>query len=289
MCHPDGEVSAFNDSAAGIAPAPLELDEYAIRLGFPIRVEPARGLTVLEASGYIRVGLSDAVALLDVAPVGPDYLPGHAHADTLSFELSLFGQRVFVNSGTGCYGTSAQRQKQRGTKAHNTVVVDGENSSEVWSGFRVARRARPFGLKISSGIEIEVRCAHDGYRRLRGNPVHLRQWTFGEGSLFVRDHVTGGDARAEARFHLHPSVRIEQGPVNTQTSSFVELRLRDGQRLRLEISGGELRTEEAIWHPEFGLNEPTTCLVAAFSAAELRTRIIWGARDTAPCTAELTA
>ncbi|MFB1490650.1 MULTISPECIES: heparinase II/III family protein [unclassified Thiocapsa] len=44
-----------------------------------------------------------AVALLDVAPIGPDYLPGHAHADTLSFELSLFGQRVIVNGGTSRY------------------------------------------------------------------------------------------------------------------------------------------------------------------------------------------
>ena len=29
--------------------------------------------------------------------IGPDYLPGHAHADTLNFELSLFDQRWFVD------------------------------------------------------------------------------------------------------------------------------------------------------------------------------------------------
>ncbi len=62
---------------------------------------------------------------------GPDYLPGHAHADTLSFELSLFGQRVIVNSGTSVFGIGEQRQLERGAAAHSTVVVDGENSSEV--------------------------------------------------------------------------------------------------------------------------------------------------------------
>jgi uncharacterized heparinase superfamily protein len=67
-----------------------------------------------------------AVALLDVAPIGPDYLPGHAPADTLSFELSVFGQRLLVNSGTSCYGASLERLRQRATAAHNTVVVDGE-------------------------------------------------------------------------------------------------------------------------------------------------------------------
>ena len=47
-----------------------------------------------------------------------------------------------MNSGTSEYGLGEERQRQRGTAAHNTVVIDGENSSEVWAGFRVARRAR---------------------------------------------------------------------------------------------------------------------------------------------------
>jgi len=73
--------------------------------------------------------LPAAVVLLDVARVGPDYLPGHAHADSLSFELSVFGRRLLVNGGTSCYGMSAERLRQRGTAAHNTVVVDGLDSS----------------------------------------------------------------------------------------------------------------------------------------------------------------
>ena len=31
----------------------------------------------------------DQWVVMDVAPVGPDHIPGHAHADTLSFEWSL--------------------------------------------------------------------------------------------------------------------------------------------------------------------------------------------------------
>ena len=58
--------------------------------------------TSLQPSGYVRIDAPDTSAFIDVAPIGPDYLPGHAHADTLSFEFSAFGQRVFVNSGTRC-------------------------------------------------------------------------------------------------------------------------------------------------------------------------------------------
>jgi uncharacterized heparinase superfamily protein len=282
MCHPDGEVSAFNDSAAGIAPTRQTLESYAARLGFPGRPAPAHGLTLLEASGYIRVELNESVALLDVAPIGPDYLPGHAHADTLSFELSLFGERVLVNSGTECYGTGVARLQQRGTRAHNTVVLDGQDSSEVWSGFRVARRARPVGLVVSTSGEIQVRCAHDGYRRLRGKPVHTRQWTLGEGEIVVRDHVTGGVGRAEARFHLHPSVTIDERSLNTEAGDSVELSLRQGQRVRITVHGGVLRPEAAMWHPEFGRSEPTACLAVAFTGAELRTHIAWGGEENKP-------
>ena len=91
--------------------------------------------------------------LIDVAKIGPDYLPGHAHADTLSFELSLYGKRLLVNSGISRYGTSLIRQFERSTEAHNTVAIDNKNSSEVWSGFRVARRAYPLDLKIE---ELEI-------------------------------------------------------------------------------------------------------------------------------------
>jgi hypothetical protein len=56
--------------------------------------------THLVDSGYVRLEQGNAVALCWMWP-GLDRitLPGHAHADTLSFELSLFGQRVVVNSG----------------------------------------------------------------------------------------------------------------------------------------------------------------------------------------------
>ena len=101
-----------------------------------------------------RICKGEAVLLIDVAPIGPDYLPGHAHADTLSYELSLYGKRVLVNSGTSRYGSGPKRDWERSTAAHNTVEVDGQSSSETWSGFRVARRAYPFDVLVEQkGVE----------------------------------------------------------------------------------------------------------------------------------------
>jgi uncharacterized heparinase superfamily protein len=177
MTHPDGGIGFFNDSAFGVAPSFSDLDGYAQRLGLTVPGVDSQGLAHLADSGFIRVSQGGAVALLDVGEIGPDYLPGHAHADTLSFELSLFGYRCIVNSGISCYGDGAERLRQRGTAAHSTVEIDGENSSEVWGGFRVARRARPFGLSAEQADEaILVACSHDGYKRLKGKPVHTRRW-----------------------------------------------------------------------------------------------------------------
>ncbi|CAG1003854.1 partial Heparin-sulfate lyase, partial [Myxococcaceae bacterium] len=209
LCHPDGEISFFNDAAIGIAPAPAELEAYALRLGLPATPELKPGLIHLADSGYVAVRREGMAALLDVAPVGPDYLPGHAHADTLSFELSLAGQRVLVNSGTSRYGLGEERQWQRGTAAHNTLRIDGQDSSEVWGGFRVARRAQPFGLRIEEDEKgLRVACSHDGYRRLRGKPVHRREWRFFDGGMEITDSIEGRFAEAVSRLYFHPGVAV---------------------------------------------------------------------------------
>jgi uncharacterized heparinase superfamily protein len=206
MLHPDGRIASFNDAADGIAPPDAELERYARALGVIASEPPAAGVTHLCDSGYVRVARARMVALLDVAPVGPDYLPAHAHADTLSFELSLGTRRVLVNGGTSVYGSSERRTLERGTAAHNTVEVAGRDSSEVWSGFRVGRRARPETPHFEPD---RIRCAHDGYRFLPGAPRHQRTWQFGDGTLRVFDEVTG-DLPAVARYHLAPGLRFER-------------------------------------------------------------------------------
>ena len=271
MCHPDGEIALFNDAAIGIAPAVAELDAYFARC-LPQTVEPRlQRVERLCDSGYVRLSSGVAVALLDVARVGPDYLPGHAHADTLSFELSLFGQRVLVNSGTSCYGMSAERLRQRGTAAHNTVVVEGEDSSEVWGGFRVARRARPIELELVDAEVAVVSCGHDGYQRFAGAPTHWRTWSMSEHSLLIEDSVDGRFGNAEARYHLHPEARLELGP---QPNAGL-IRLAGGETVRWTARHGRVRSQPSTYHPRFGTSQPSQCLVVELVAGLGSLEIEW--------------
>jgi uncharacterized heparinase superfamily protein len=275
MSHPDGEIGFFNDAAFGIAPPSRETEDYATRLGFGARPVIADGVTLLPVSGYVRIELDQAVVIVDTAPIGPDYLPAHAHADTLSFELSLFGERVLVNSGTSLYLSGDERARQRGTAAHNTVVINGENSSEVWGSFRVARRARPVGLSILGGETNAVRCSHDGYGRLRGSPQHTRTLMLTKNALIIEDEISGSFRRAEARFHLHPAIQVQDPAASGDLQGEVALRLHQGKSVHLHFEGGVLRREATTWHPEFGVSVPTTCLVNELRAEISRVRITW--------------
>ena len=269
MCHPDGEISFFNDAAIGIAPAPRELFGYAERLKVEVIVN-SEALVHLQHSGYIRLESRGMVALLDVAPVGPDFIPGHAHADTLSFELSLGKKRFLVNSGTSCYGESAERLRQRGTAAHNTVQLDAKDSSEVWKGFRVARRARPQDLIVASGMVPVVSCAHDGYRALPGHPLHRREWKLLGRSLIVTDWIQGSQANAVARFHFHPQTKLFQHRDGRRGAATC-----DGARLLWSVEKGSAHCEETTYHPMFGVSQRSKCLAVNLDGGMATVRFGW--------------
>lgn len=271
MCHPDGEISFFNDAAIAVAPPPAELADYAVRLGLDLGEEPERPLVHLAESGYIRLRRGPVVAILDVGRIGPDYLPGHGHADTLSFELSVGMQRVLVNSGTSVYGAGAERLRQRGTDAHNTLSINGENSSQVWAGFRVARRARPIDLDISETEHITVSCGHDGYRYLSGKPVHRRLWRFGGNELIIEDKVSGTVKSAIAWFHFHPDRVIVFNDDEQQGS----VSLPDGARLAWQIKAGAGQMRPSSYHPQFGVSRASNCLAVKLDGGRSVIKFSW--------------
>lgn len=275
MQHPDGDIGFFNDAAFDIAPTPLAVDDYSVRLGFSGAYKLDPGLTLLQSSGYARLEAGPAVLLADVAQVGPDYQPGHAHADTLSFELSLHGQRLISNSGTSVYGTSPERLRQRGTAAHATLVLDGEDSSEVWGGFRVARRARVRSLqhKITpDGLCLEA--SHDGYTRLKGAPIHVRRWYLKSNSLHVTDRVEGrGRHQAEVVFPLVPGWTVE--PISGRQCN---LRGPKNQLATLNVSTGWITTRQFSHHPKFGCHELSALVTVTIDGQlplNLETRLTW--------------
>jgi uncharacterized heparinase superfamily protein len=175
-----------------------------------------------------------------------------------------------VNSGTSRYGLGPERLRQRGTAAHSTVEVNGADSSEVWGGFRVARRARPFDLAIQQDDgALSVTCAHDGYRRLPGRPIHRRSWRLDQHSLQISDSIEGEFRTAVARYYLHPDITV------TGEGKGGQLVLPDGRAVRWSVEGGTARVVAATWHPEFGVSVPSRLIEILLGGHEARFEFSW--------------
>ena len=231
LTHGDGELAFFNDATHEVAAGLGELAAYAGRLGV---VKECRALA---GSGFVRLEGGGVTVLMDAGSVGPSYQPGHAHAGTLSVEISVGGRRIVVNQGISTYEKNAQRQWERGTGAHSTVMVDGIDSSEVWGGFRVARRA---GVVNRVGGLNWVEAAHDGYRGV----VHRRRVGLNSDVVEIRDRVEGGGwHKVEVLFHSGPG----------ESGDGVVL----DKRLGREIRKGE-------YHRGFGMSEPIVTVVGVW-------------------------
>lgn len=270
MTHPDGGIAFFNDTALDTAPSASVLSAYAHALGLLVDDDAQLdGCTALPASGYWRLQLGQAVVIADAGEIGPDHLPGHAHADTLSFELSLNGERLLVNGGTSTYEPGIARLRDRGTGAHNTIMVDGHDSSEVWGSFRVARRAHPLAVKSGRDKKCAwLEAAHDGYRRLPGKVVHRRHWQLSERRLDIEDMLYGDWHGATSYLHLHPDFSA------AMNGSHITL-LGRSNRVDMTIQGGHGSIVADTWYPTFGQSVPSMTIQIAINQPRSGVTITW--------------
>lgn len=176
-----------------------------------------------EAGYYVMRSSWEADAdylLFDCGPIGPRHGMGHAHADTLSICLWACGQELLTDPGVFTYKRGPWRQYFRGTRAHNTVMVDHQDQSVVWSAFRVARFARAWPTAWYPGNRVAG--GHDGYRRLRGTVEHIREVRVdGPHRWTVRDELTStrGEHHYEWTFQFPPGARVAlAGPRTVEVS-----------------------------------------------------------------------
>jgi uncharacterized heparinase superfamily protein len=257
--HPDGSLPLFNDAAQHAVCDPARMLQILHEfLAIPVPAAP-HGLKHFAETGLVAWHGSPWTVFWDIGDVGPDYQPGHAHADTLSLECSYRGRRLIVDPGTYCYDHDDRRRYDRSTAAHNTVCIDDADSSEVWHIFRVGSRARPVGVDViprRSGFSGWAE--HTGYDALPGGPRHSRHLMVDDhGPLKIVDRITGtGTHRLSGGYLLAPewtATPIPGGWQVTNGTSTLDVRSESPQPLSLAI-------ERRPWHPEYGLEIETSRL-----------------------------
>ncbi|MGI4851440.1 MAG: heparinase II/III domain-containing protein [Janthinobacterium lividum] len=273
MIHPDGDISFFNDTTFGISSSFEELSSYAKRLNISVK-DTSLALHFMKNSQFVMAKNQDVYLVADMGSIAPNYQPGHAHAETFSFELSLYGERLFINRGISTYDNNSVRHEERGTSAHNTLCLYHENSSHVWSAFRVAERARVSNLFTKEEKETKIFGArHDGYLKKYG-VYHERCFFLNPTSLKIKDILQGkGEHKAELFFHIHPSWQVVQKDHHHFIFSKKE------KRVYLEFDQKTLCfLQPSVWSCEYHQHEPNQKIKVSLTTkvnAPWNTSITW--------------
>lgn len=265
---PDGSIPLFGDSTLDAAPSTGELIRYAQRLNLHPQCFTAESCKLIDLpqTGLFGLRTRQDLLIITCGDANPTYQPGHSHCDLLSFELMLKGRRIIVDSGVCEYAAGEPRDYVRSTRAHNTIVVDGADQSEVWDAFRMARRART--LRTIARLDV-AEFGFDG--AFRGFPTlpylitHERKvkahWSEESGCIgsVEIDDLVGGEGTSDIRsyVHLHPDISIRHsrpGEVDLCHDSVAVASIRFDPGIHCE-------TEIQTYCPNFGVSIPNSVLV----------------------------
>ena len=265
IVHPDGEIPLFSDSQLDVTRPTRTLLAEAGQAESELRSHA--DLSIFPASGYgvIRARESRSHLVFDCGPLGPNYQPGHNHADILSYELTLGGQRFVVDTGVSSYEPGEERQYERSTAAHNTVRVDRKDQAELWGSFRIGHRPKVGALTGDHLIDgLYLTGEHFGYRRI--GVTHRRTIIRKGEAWIVVDMLSGrGEHLVESFVHLHPSVQVfprgaeEDCQANTMAAEYA-LECGAARYCFLRCGPGEVKTAEAWYAPGFAIRLPQTVI-----------------------------
>lgn len=250
---PDGTFPLFNDAAIGISSTPDEIISNAMRM---IGYKPLQKLeAVRDCDQFFVLDADPFFCAVDGAPIGPSYNSGHAHSDNFTYDLFLNGKPLVVDAGTFAYDITPRRIADRSTAQHNTVVINGLEQSEVWSGFRVARRSNPTLSKASRSGDLLVfrgeytnqvdpsqQIAHERIIVIKPN-----QW------LLIWDTITArDDIEAESFCRLAPGWSAHE---NAHGYSIQQTGQPPVYFYPIQTNSHSIR--ESAYAPEFGKSLPT--------------------------------
>lgn len=207
--------------------------------------------------------------IADAGFLGYLSIAAHGHADALSFTMSVGGREFLIDPGTFAYHTERKwRNYFRGTSAHNTVRVDGQDQSVIGGNFLWLRHAQAKVSRFECAVETDcLQAEHDGYKRLDDPLVHRRTLQFDHACRRLQvtdDLICEGPHQIEIFWHFAQSCEVRhcgQEVIASRDGAQVVLRIPDGMCVNL-VRGSE--TPPLGWRSEeFDVKAPTTTVVAS--------------------------
>ncbi len=215
---------------------------------------PRRRSRFFENSGIAVMESGDVHLVADAGPFGKGGA-GHSHSDTLSLVLRRGEEDLLIDGGTYTYVASAEwRDWFRGSAAHNTVRVDGQNQATPGGPFRWTDKPEIQLLGWTTAADCDFLAAVCRYRGFE----HLRRIQFVKPSLVVVvDEIAGppGEHLIEQFWHSGEVVK---------TVSPRSYRLGRSTRLSLSHNAEASTGGENGWRSRaMGSKEPAAVICAS--------------------------
>ena len=242
--HGDGRLAQFNDTS----------EEYGALADLLLTRSEVRARPPLSAphSGFQRLQCGKTIVIADTGAPPPPGLDRHAHAGTLSFEMSVGRERLIVNCGAYRGASPEWRRAARNTAAHSTLIVADTNSAEIRDDFTLGHRPAVTDTERAEADGSHwITAAQDGYAAQFG-VSHARQLFLAADGEDLRGEDTliasaGGKSALGApfaiRFHLHPTVQVSL----IQDGTAALLRLASGIGFRLRAQGAQMSLADSIY------------------------------------------
>jgi Heparinase II/III-like protein/Heparinase II/III N-terminus len=254
------------------------------------RPREQKPLSLLPDSGLAALRAGQASIVFCAMPNGLHGKGSHTHCDKLSLAFRLGGEEVFCDSGSRCYTRSAElRNRDRSTRAHNTLMVDGADQNSLSSDPRLLFRCGNEAAvsPIASDADRTVRASHQGYSRIgieHERTVQLSEWSLLVIDLVNGDEVNGDELREvgehllELQYILGPAWRASSEMMNGKTVSCVitgpqrlTLQCESESSLTLSLTPAEISREYGATIPVSSIRIQTTACLPA----KVQTRVQW--------------
>ncbi len=219
MIKPDGSITRFGDGENQRRPVSRGVLPAALRSRYPAYwyalsggaegAPPQQGELILPQSGYAFIrgawpaGTNEWAKASYLSFSAGFHSRAHKHADDGTLEWSELGHSLLIDAGTYAYAYEApERQYCESTRAHNTLEIDGNDTSRDPSkafGSALKRWAKADGV-----YALEAEFVREGDVRHRRTLVYApAEW------LIVMDAITARESHLYTQwFHFDPALDV---------------------------------------------------------------------------------
>lgn len=189
--------------------------------------KPAIGSVAMPDSGFaaMRTGWDndDLYCVYTCGQLGvADQNCVHGNADALNVDISGYGETLLIDPGRYLY-EGPWRVWFKSTSAHNTVTVDGQDSSELADEWMFKTWANSTMNVFSSTDKFDyIDGSHDGYERLDDPVTHRRRVVFVKpGFWLVVDDLTGkATHKYDQYWHFGSEAKTVDGPDQSVVATY---------------------------------------------------------------------